>query len=146
MNNIEESKAKAKETKETIARNRASEIERRLNHVERKLKRIQDMRYDVQEFMVSNEEHMENLQKWSNQLEERVLCYDVLVDKLKNQLRVTMKREDQEKMDFRRWMEELQIKKKKLIIQKKSYEIRGKIVREERYKNLKLPKMNVTKF
>ena len=41
------------------------------------------MKYEVQQFMVSNGEQMENLEEWSNQLEERVLRYDVLVDKLK---------------------------------------------------------------
>ena len=38
--------------------------------------------------------------------------------------------------------EELEIEKKKLEIQKKSYEI----VREERYKNVKLAKLIITKF
>ena len=38
--------------------------------------------------------------------------------------------------------EELEIEKKKLEIQKKSY----KIVREERYKNVKLAKLITTKF
>ena len=47
--------------------------------------------------MVSNEKQMENMEEWSNQLEERVLHYDVLIDKLKNKLRATMKKEDQEK-------------------------------------------------
>ena len=41
---------------------------------------------------------------------------------------------------------ELKIKKKKLEIQKKSYEIRGETVIEERYKNVKLPKLIITKF
>ena len=103
---MEESKAKIetqfklldlaeRETEKIIARNRTSEIER---HLERKLETIQDMKYEVQEFMVSNEEQMENLKEWSNQLEERVLRYDVLVDKLKVEVRVAMKKEeDQEK-------------------------------------------------
>ena len=114
------------------------------------------MKYKVQEFMVSNEEQMENSEEWLNQLEERVLRYDVLVDKLKNELRATMKKEeDQEKQrekerheeKFRRRMEEeLKIEKKKLEIQKKRYEMREEIVREERYKNVKLPKLIVTKF
>ena len=48
--------------------------------------------------MVSDKEQMENLEEWSNLLEERVLRYDVLVDKLKNELRATVqKEEDQEK-------------------------------------------------
>ena len=55
------------------------------------------MKYEVQEFMVSNEKQMENMEEWSNQLEERVLRYDGLIDKLKNKLRATMKKEDQEK-------------------------------------------------
>ena len=55
------------------------------------------MKYEVQEFMVSNEKQMENMEEWSNQLEERVLHYDVLIDKLKNKLTATMKKEDQEK-------------------------------------------------
>ena len=111
-----------RETEKIIAVNRTSEIERHLNHGERKLETIQDMKYEVQEFMVSNEEQMENSEEWSNQLEERVLRYDVLVDKLKNKLRATMKKEkDQEKQKeeekheekFRRWMkEELKIEKK----------------------------------
>ena len=42
--------------------------------------------------------------------------------------------------------EELEIKKKNLEIQKKSYEMRGEIVREEKYKNVKLPKLIITKF
>ena len=106
---MEESKAKmetqfklldlaARETEKIIARNRTSDIERHLNHAERKLKTIQDIKYEVQEFMVSNEEQMENLEEWSNQLEERVRRHDVLVEKLKNELRVTMKNEgDQER-------------------------------------------------
>ena len=48
--------------------------------------------------MVSNEELIENLEEWLNQLEERVLRYDFLVEKLKNELRLTMKKEeDQDK-------------------------------------------------
>ena len=48
--------------------------------------------------MVSNEEQIENLEEWLNQLEERVLRYDVLVEKLKKELRLTMKKEeDQDK-------------------------------------------------
>ena len=54
---------------------------------------MQDMKYEVQEFMVSNEEQMKNLEEWSNQLEERVLRY-VLVDKLKNEVRATIKKEE----------------------------------------------------
>ena len=42
--------------------------------------------------------------------------------------------------------EELEIEKKKLKIQKKSYEMRREIVREEIYKNAKLPKSIITKF
>ena len=99
---MEESKAKIetqfkkldlaeRETKKIIARNRTSKIERHLNHVERKLETIQNVKYEVQEFLVSNEYQMENLEECSNQLEERVLRYDVLVDKLKNE--VTMKQQ-----------------------------------------------------
>ena len=55
---------------------------------------IQDMKYEVHKFMVSNEEQMENLEEWSNKLEERVLRYNVLVDKLKNEVRTTMKKEE----------------------------------------------------
>ena len=48
--------------------------------------------------MVSNEELTENFEEWLNQLEERVLRYDFLVEKLKNELRLTMKKEeDQDK-------------------------------------------------
>ena len=99
---MEESKAKIetqfklldlaeRETEKIIARNRTSEIERHLNHLERKLETIQDTKYEGQEFMVSNKEQRENLEEWSNQLEERMLRYDNLVDKLKNKLRATMK-------------------------------------------------------
>ena len=52
-------------------------------------------------------------------------------------------------MKFRRQMKEdleIEKKKKKLEIQKNSYEITGEIVREERYKNVKLPKSIITKF
>ena len=92
--------------------------------------------------MVSNEEQM---QEWSKQLEEGVLRYDVFVEKLKNELRATMKKEeDQEKQKeeekheekFQRQMEEelkIETKKKRLRIQKKSYEMRGEIVRAVRY-------------
>ena len=91
--------------------------------------------------MVSNEEQM---QEWSKQLEEGVLRYDVFVEKLKNELRATMKKEeDQEKQKEeekheekcqRQMEEELKIEtKKKLRIQKKSYEMRGEIVRVVRY-------------
>ena len=91
------------------------------------------------------------------QLEEKVLRY-VLVDTLKNELRAAMKKEeDQDKQTeeenheekFRRQMKEdleIEKKKKKLEIQKNSYEITGEIVREERYKNVKLPKSIITKF
>ena len=68
-------------------------LEGHLNHSERKLETIQDIKYEVQEFMVSNEELIENLEEWLNQLEERVLRYDFLVEKLKNELRLTMKKE-----------------------------------------------------
>ena len=114
------------------------------------------MKYEVQEFMVSNKKQMENLEEWSNQFEEKVLRYDVLGDTLKNELRATMKKEgDQEKqkegekhekMFRRRMKEELEIEKKKMEIQKESYEMRGESVREERYKNVKLPKLIITKF
>ena len=68
--------------------------------------------------------------EWSNLLKERVLRYDALVDKLKNELRAAIKKEeDQEKQNeeenyehkfrFRTLMEEeLEIEKKKLKIQK----------------------------
>ena len=64
------------------------------------------------------------------------------------------KEENQEKQkqseneeNFRRRMgRELKIQKKKLEIQKKSYEIRGETVIEERYKNVKLSKLIITKF
>ena len=69
---------------------------------------------------------MENLEEWPSQLEEKVLRYDVLVDKLTNELRTTVKKEeDQEKQKekendedkFKRWMKkELEIEKKKLEI------------------------------
>ena len=124
------------------------------------------MKYEVHEFMVSNKAQMKNLEEWSNQLEERVLRYDVLVDKLKNEVRATMKKEEDLKKQkeevkhenkFRRRMEEeLEIEKEKLEIQKKSHEMRGEIVREEsyenvnvreeRYKNVKLPKFIITEF
>ena len=99
---------------------------------------------------------MENLEEWSNQLEERVLRYDVLVDKLKNELKASIKKEEDQKKQqeegrheekFRRRIEEeLEIEKMKLEIRKKSYEIRGEVVREDRYKNVKLPKLIITKF
>ena len=109
MKNKEESKTKIETqfklldlaergTENIIARNRTSETERYLNHVERKLEIIQDVKEAVRKFMVSDKEQMENLEEWSNLLEERVLRYDVLVDKLKNELRATVqKEEDQEK-------------------------------------------------
>ena len=85
-----------------------------------------------------------------------MLHYDVLVDKLKNELRATTKKlEDQEKQkeeekheekSHRRMGEELKIEKKKLEIQKKSYEMRGEIALEERYKNVILAKLIITKF
>ena len=117
---------------------------------------MQDIKYEVQEFMVSNEEQMKNLEEQSNQLEERVLPYDILVDKLKKELEVTMKKEeDQEKQKEeekheetvqRRMKEELEVEKKKLENQKKSNEMRGEIVRENRQKNVKLPKFIIVTF
>ena len=99
---------------------------------------------------------MENLEEWSNQLEERVLRYDVLVDKLRNELKASIKKEEDQKKQkeegkheekFRRRIEEeLEIEKMKLEIRKKSYEIRGEVVHEDRYKNVKLPKLIITKF
>ena len=55
------------------------------------------MKYEVEEFMVTNEEQMENLEKWSNQLEEKALRFDVLVGKLKNKSRTKMKKEEDQK-------------------------------------------------
>ena len=82
-------------------------LEGHLNHSERKLETIQDIKYEVQEFMVSNEELIENLEEWLNQLEERVLRYDFLVEKLKNELRLTMKKEeDQDKQNEKEKHEE----------------------------------------
>ena len=46
-----------------IARNRTSEIERHLQLIERKLGAMQDMEYEVHEFMVSNEEQMDDLEE-----------------------------------------------------------------------------------
>ena len=78
---------------------------------------------------------MENLEKWSSKLEERVLRNDVLVYKLRNEVRPTMKKEEnlekqkeeeRHEEKFRRRMEEeLKIE---LKIQKKSYEMRGEIL------------------
>ena len=131
-------------------RNRTSETKRHLNHVERKLETIQDMKYKVQKIVVFNEEQMENFEEWSNQLEERVLRYDVLVDKFTKELRTAMiEEEDQENEEkFRRRMEEkLEIeKKKKLKTQKKSYEMTRETVPEKRHKNIKLTKFIITKF
>ena len=59
------------------------------------------------------------------------------------------KEEDLEKHEekFQRQMEEeLENEKKNLEILKKGYEMRGEIVREEKYKNVKLSKLIVTKF
>ena len=71
------------------------------------------MKYEVQEFMVSNEQQMENLEEWSSQLEERVLHYDDLVDKSKNELKATMKKEeDQEKQEEEKQKEEEQHEQK----------------------------------
>ena len=121
-----------------------------MNHVERKPETIQDMKYKVQKIIVFNEEQMEKFEELSNQLEERVLRYDVLVDKFTKELRTTMiEEEDQENEEkFRRRMEEkLEIeKKKKLKTQKKSYEMTRETVPEKRYKNIKLTKFIFTKF
>ena len=93
---------------------------------------------------------METFEEWSNQLEERVLRHDVLVDKFTKELRTTMiEEEDQENEEkFRRRMEEkLEIeKKKKLKTQKKSYELTRETVPEKRYTNIKLTKFIITKF
>ena len=115
-----------------------------MNHVERKLETIQDMKYKVQKIIVFNEEQMENFEEWSNQLEERVLRYDVLVDKFTKELRTTMiEEEDQENEEkFRRRMEEkLETEKKK-----KSYEMTRETVPEKTYENIKLTKFIITKF
>ena len=57
------------------------------------------------------------------------------------------KEEEKHEEKFRKRMEEdLQIEKKKLEIKKKSYEMREEIVCEERYKNVKLPKLVIAKF
>ena len=61
------------------------------------------------------------------------------------------KEEDPEKQEeegkFQRQREEeLEIQRKKVEIQKKSCDIRRETVREERYKNVKLPNLIITKF
>ena len=99
---------------------------------------------------------MGNLEEWSNQLEEKALRYDVLIDMLKNELKAAMKKEEDEEKQkeeekheekFQRQMEEkLEIEIKKVEIQKKSYEVRGEIVRAERHINAKFPKLIITKF
>ena len=58
------------------------------------------------------------------------------------------KHEEEEKHEekFQRMEEELEIEKKKLEIQEKGYEMRGDIVLEEKYKNVNLPNLIITKF
>ena len=67
------------------------------------------------------------------------------MQKEKNQEK--QKEEEKPEENFRRQMEkEFEMEKKKLEIQKKNFEIRGEILREERYKNVKLLKLIISKF
>ena len=53
-----------------------------MKYVQKKLEKVQQLKYAVLEKMVGGDEELENLEEWSNQLEEKVSSYDDLMDKL----------------------------------------------------------------
>ena len=64
----------------------------------------------------------------------------------KEQDQEKQKQEEKHEKKFSGRMEEELAIEKKLEIQQNIYEMRGETVREERYKNVKLPKLIITKF
>ena len=140
-----------------LERNKANEVEKHVSYIEQHLDVILNLKYEGQELMISEGDADEVVDEWVNITEEKMTRYYEVVDRMKSCLEdlqekkeaATRKKEDemQEERFRRRMEEELEIEKKKMEIQKKSYEMREeKIVREERSKTVKLPRLYITKF
>ena len=140
-----------------LERNKANEVEKHVSYIEKRLDVILNMKYEVQELMISEGVADEVVDEWMNITDEKMMRYHEVIDRMQSCLEdlqkkkeaETRKKEDEKQEErFRRRMEEeLEIEKKKLEIQKKGYEMREeKIVREERSKIVKLPRLHITKF
>ena len=138
-----------------LERNKANEVEKHVGHIEKRLDVILNVKYEVQELMISERVADEVVDKWMNITDEKMLRYHEVIDRMQSCLEdlqkkkeaETRKKEDEKQEERFRRMEELEIVKKKLEIQKKGYEMREKkIVREERSKIVKLPRLHITKF
>ena len=140
-----------------LERNKANEVEKHVSYIEKRLDVILNMKYEVQGLMISEGAADEVVDEWMNTTDEKLMRYHEVIDRMQSCLEdlqkkkegETRKKEDEKQEDrFRRRMEEeLGIEKKKLEIQKKGYEMREeKIVREERSKIVKLPRLHITKF
>ena len=64
-----------------------------MKHVQKKLEKVQQLKYAVLEKMVGGDEELENLEEWSNQLEEKVSSYDDLMDKLIDESQATTEKD-----------------------------------------------------
>ena len=115
------------------------------------------MKYEIQELMINKGVTDEFVDEWMNITDEKMMRYHEVIDRMQSCLEDLQKKkeaetrrkedEKQEERFRRRMKEELEIKKKKLEVQKKDYEMREKkIVREERSKTVKLPRLHITKF
>ena len=79
-----------------LKRNKKSEIEKHLHHVETRLEVLQDLKYSGQEKMLSSSDETEDLEEWSSILEEKMARYDNVVNILKEAVRATGKKEEDE--------------------------------------------------
>ena len=137
-----------KETEQLKQKNKRNEIEKHLQHVELKLEKLQESKYSGQQVLLNIGE-MENLEKWSSVMEEKMERFDDVVDRLKSAISNVEKKEEikanheeniiQEKMFSRRMDEDSEIQEMKLQMKSKKYEKRDKIVNEDRV-NVKLTK------
>ena len=64
-----------------------------MKYVQKKLEKVQQLKYAVLEKMVGGDEELENLEEWSNQLEEKVSSYDDLMDKLIDESQATTEKD-----------------------------------------------------
>ena len=82
-----------KETERLITRNKKSETEKHLQHVELKLEKLQEFKYSAQNVLLEESE-MGNLEEWLTVMEEKMVRFDYVIDRLKGAISNVEKKEE----------------------------------------------------
>ena len=82
-----------KETERLITRNKKSETEKHLQHVELKLEKLQEFKYSAQNVLLEESE-MGNLEEWLTIMEEKMVRFDYVIDRLKGAISNVEKKEE----------------------------------------------------